>query len=122
HVAEHLEQAAELVGELLAHTHQLGSRGKQSTRAVAALALDLDFAIPARPYDLGEAERVVGVRLVDLHGQCRLCMPGVDACYRQAHSAQGAPMPSGHRASLQGDASDARCPVIRRGKRTPLWS
>ena len=107
-MAKHLHQAAELVGDFLAHADQLGPGCQQSTRPVAVLAFDRHLAIPAGAHDLSQANRVVGIGLVQPHRQRRLGMTRVNADHGQAESVQAAIMPGGHGAGLESDPRHMR--------------
>ena len=79
-------------------------------RRCAARALDGDRAVPAAAYQLREPEGVVGVGLVQLAGEHRLGVAGVQADHWQALLPQAMPEPGRKRAGLQPDGRGRRRP------------
>src|SRR3954452_11461506 len=82
--AEGLEDAADLVGEVDAHAHQLRAGDEQGADQVAVHALDRHLAVPAGAHNLRQTACIVAVGLVQLQGERRLDVPSVEADYGQA--------------------------------------
>ena len=78
-MAESLQQAAYGIGQGLALPHQLGPSDQQHAQCLRIHAFDGHLAEPAGAHDLGEAERVVRIGLVDLHAQRSLGVTGIKA-------------------------------------------
>ena len=66
-------------------------------------ALHLDFPVPSRADDLGQAVGIVGVALVDLQRQGGPSVTRVQAHHRQLEGAQLVHQPGRQRAALQPD-------------------
>jgi len=71
----------------------------------ASITFDGHLAEPASAHDLGEAERVVCIGLVDLHAQCGLGVTGIEADDGQLALAQRAGQEIRQQAGLQADAN-----------------
>ena len=113
-MAEGFEQAAHRVGQGLALGDELGAGDQEQTQRAGVHALDRDLAIPARAYDLGEAERVIGVGLFELKFERGLGVAGVEADHGQAHPAQAVGEPVGELPRLQADPHEGRGVLVQR--------
>jgi hypothetical protein len=64
--AKSLEDAAHLIGQILLQADQPCPDPDRRTKFIGVHALDLDFTEPAGPHDLGQAEGVIRIGLVQL--------------------------------------------------------
>ena len=78
-----------------------------SLRATATLARRMPIrAARPSPHVLSETKRIVGIGLIDLQAEGRLCMGGIEADNRQSASSRSEGQPIGELAGLQTDSCE----------------
>ncbi len=88
---------------------------KAGPQSVATEAFDRNLLVPAHADHLRQAVRVVGIGLVDLHRQCRLGVPRIDAHHGQTEFAEAVPVPRAQLPGLEPDAHHVRRPRANGG-------
>jgi hypothetical protein len=75
---------------------------------VAAEAFDRNFLVPAHANELRQAVRIIGIDFVDLHRQCRLGVPRIDAHHWRIEFPEAVPVPRAQLPGLEPDAHRVR--------------
>src|SRR3982074_257645 len=91
--AEVTQSTAQIVLDCNRLRLQKLAMGQQHSQFLTAERLHMHRAIKSRPYHLGDAARIVAVRLVDLRLQYRLHVSGFNADHRQPGFGQSTEQP-----------------------------
>jgi hypothetical protein len=124
HQAEGLQGAADLIGEIDGHAHQLGPGADEMAHGMGCETLDPRFPIPARAHELGQGLGIVRVGFVALERRRRPGMPCLEAHHWHTTFLQAVIEPGRQKAGLQSDAYQlCRITAKSRGERLRVaWS
>jgi hypothetical protein len=103
HEAEDLQHAADMVGQLGYHVHELHPGAERAPQPVRGVGLHVHAPVPAQAQDLRQALGVVRVRLVRPQRQGRPRLPGVEADHLEPPAPELVHQPGRQRTSLQTD-------------------
>src|SRR5262249_10508373 len=81
---------------------------KKGPDSMAIEIFDANLFEPTALHDAGNADGIVAIALVDLHLQCGVCVPRINADDRQSKLLELRPKPRRCRAALEADADHLR--------------
>ena len=98
--------AADLVGQIDRHAHELGASADEVADGMGGVAFDAGLAVPAHTHELRQRLGIARVGLVPLQGGGGSRMPCVQADNGQAERLAGVIEPRGERPRLQTDTHE----------------